>query len=245
MLIKSLVAVAIVTAGLIGIAAAQDATPAGGPPGQGAGRGMGQYHGVGGEITAINGDTLTLQTFRGETTTVKVTSATQIRKEGANAKLSDFKVGDRIMVAGEQDSKGVWVAQVLGQRNGQRGAGMGGQRPAPEDNGKTYIAGTVVSIDGTRLTVKKPDGAEQVIAVDDDTSFRNDRRESITLADVKVGDFVRGPGAVKSNVFVPTQLTAGANRPRQAPPSAAQPGVPPPDGASPSPAVPDSSSDRK
>ena len=30
--------------------------------------------------------------------------------------------------------------------------------------------------------------------------------ESITLADVKVGDMVVGPGALKAGVFVPTQL---------------------------------------
>lgn len=249
MRVKTLAAVAILVAGMTVVAVGQYA------PGQGGGRGMGQFHGVGGQITAINGDTLTLQTFRGETATVKVTSSTQIRKDGAEANLSDFKVGDRIMVAGEQDSNGVWVAKVLGQRSGQHGPGMGGQRgsgmgmggqrPAPEDNGKTYIAGTVTRIDGTRLTVKKLDGTEQVIAVDDDTSFRNDRRESVTLADVKVGDFVRGPGALKSNVFVPSQLTAGANRPRQAPPAGSQPGVPPADVPPQSPAPPDSSNDRK
>jgi len=31
--------------------------------------------------------------------------------------------------------------------------------------------------------------------------------ESITLADVKVGDMVIGPGALKAGTFVPTQLT--------------------------------------
>ncbi len=246
MRVMALAAVAVLAAGMIPVAAAQDSPPAGGPPPQGSGRGMGQFHGVGGEITAINGDTVTLQSFRGETATVRVTSSTQIRKDGAAAQLSDFKVGDRIMVAGEQGKDGVWVAQVLGQRTGQRGPGMGGgQRPAPQVNGKTYIAGTVTRIDGTRLTVKKPDGVEQVIAVDDETSFRNDRRESVTLADVKVGDFVRGPGALKSDVFVPSQLTAGANRSRQAPPADSQPGAPPADAPSQSPAAPDSGNDRK
>lgn len=33
--------------------------------------------------------------------------------------------------------------------------------------------------------------------------------ESITLADVKVGDSVAGPGALKSGIFVPTQLYVG------------------------------------
>jgi hypothetical protein len=249
MQMKTLAALAILTAGLSSIAVAQDTPPAGAPlqNGQRMGRGMGgEFHGVGGQIMAIDGNTVTLQTFRGDTAKVKVTGSTIIRKEGAAAKLSDFKVGDRIMVAGEQDKDGVWVAQMLGQRRGGEGSphggGMGGQRPAPEDNGKTYIFGAVTKIDGTRLTVKKPDGTEQVVEVDDDTSFRNERRESVTLADVKVGDMVRGQGAAKDGVFVPRQLTKGAGRPGQVPPSGAQPGVQPQSPPAPqSQVVPDSS----
>jgi hypothetical protein len=224
-------AVVILAAGLTGIAMGQDMPPAGAPPqnGQRMGRGMGgEFRGVGGEITAIEGSTITLHTFRGGTAKVKVTGSTIIRKEGAEAKLSDYKVGDRIMVGGEQDKDGVWIAQRMGQgRGGQGGGGMGGQRPAPEDNGKTYILGAVTKIDGTRLTVRKPDGTEQVVEVDDDTSFHNERRESVTLADVKVGDMVRGQGAAKDGVFVPKQLTKGAGRPGQPPASGAQPGVQP------------------
>jgi len=226
MRVHTVAAVAIVAAGLTGLAAAQDAPPAGAPQqgGPRMGRGMGMdFHGIGGQITAIDGSIITLQTFRGETAKVKVTESTKIRKEGADAKLSDYKVGDRIMVAGEQDKDGVWIAQMLGQRSGQggpRGGGMGGQHLAPEDNGKTYIFGVLTKMDGTKLTVKKPDGAEQVIEVDDDTSFHNEHRESVTLADVKVGDMVRGPGAVKDGVFVSKQLTTGVNHPRQTQPGA-------------------------
>ena len=82
----------------------------------------------------------------------------------------------------------------------------------PEDNGKTYILGEVAKIDGTKLTIRKPDNSEQVIEVDDDTSFRNERRESVTLADIKIGDFVRGQGALKNGVFVPHELHAGRAR---------------------------------
>ncbi len=38
--------------------------------------------------------------------------------------------------------------------------------------------------------------------------------ESITLADIKVGDNVNGPGSVKSGSFVPTQLVVRTPRPR-------------------------------
>lgn len=252
---RTLAAVAILSAGLMGIALAQDAPPAGGPPPQEGrmGHGMGMdFHGVAGQVTAIDGNTITLQSFRGETATIKATSSTKVRKEGADAKLSDLKVGDRVMVEGEQGKDGVWTATVVrsGRGGGPRGGGMGGPQMKPEDNGKTFIAGTVTKIDGVRLTVKKPDGVEQVIEVDDDTSFRNDRRESVTLADVKVGDFVRGQGAVKGDVFVPRQLTAGAMRPHQAPPAGASQDAPQgqpsaPDATPQAPPAPDSSSDKQ
>ena len=41
-----------------------------------------------------------------------------------------------------------------------------------------------------------------------------DAGESITLADVKVGDNVNGPGSVKNGSFVPTQLVVRTPRPR-------------------------------
>jgi hypothetical protein len=95
----------------------------------------------------------------------------------------------------------------MAERSGGLRGGMPQQKP--EDNGKTYIFGEVASIDGTKLTIKKPDNSEQVIEVDDDTSFRNERRESITLAEIKVGDLVRGQGALKNGVFVPKELHTG------------------------------------
>jgi hypothetical protein len=170
---------------------------------------------VGGQITAIDSSTVMLQTFSGEAAKVKITSSTRIMKDRNEAKLSDFKVGDRVFAAGEQDKDGVWSAQVFGQRSGGgsgRAGMMGGVPVKPEDNGKTFIVGELIKVDGTKLTVKKPDNTEQVIEVDDDTSFRNERRESVTLADMKVGDFVRGQGAVKDGVFVPKELNSGRAR---------------------------------
>lgn len=180
------------------------------------------FHGVGGEIVKIEGNTLTLTTLRGETAQVTVGDATRIMKERTEIKLTDLKVGDHVMVRGEQNKDGVWVA--TGMRVGMPG-GPGGQRMNPADNGKTFIAGKVTKIDGLNLTVEKLDGTSQVIAVDDNTSFRNPRRESITLADVKVGDMVHGTGAVKDGVFVAKELTAGARR--MGPPSDGGNGMPP------------------
>ncbi len=82
----------------------------------------------------------------------------------------------------------------------------------------------MTKIDGTKLTIKKPDNTEQVIEADDDTSFRSGR-ESVTLAEVKIGDFVRGQGALKNGVFVPKELNSGRAR------GVYQGATPPTDGA--------------
>jgi Domain of unknown function (DUF5666) len=245
MRVNILAAVAVLAAGLSGMAMAQDAPPPA-PPQDRPGRGMAAaFHGVGGQITAIEGSTITLQTLSGETAKVKITSSTRVMKDRNKAKLTDFKVGDRVFAAGNQGTDGTWTAQMLGQRTGgsPRGGGvMGGARSGsqikPEDNGKSYILGEITKIDGTKLTVKKPNNTEQVIEVDDDTSFHNPRHESVTLPDIKTGEFVRGIGAVKNGVFVPKELIAG--RPRR---SRQGVSIAPPPGDAPQSAAPEPSNE--
>lgn len=93
----------------------------------------------------------------------------------------------------------------------QQGGGPGG-RPNRgfnrEDLGKKFIAGEVKAINETKLTIARPDGQTQDIEVDENTSFKKGG-ESITLPDIKVGDFVRGPGELKNNTFVPKELMVG------------------------------------
>jgi hypothetical protein len=101
------------------------------------------------------------------------------------------------------------VNPEMAQRIEQGGAGRmmaGGFNP--EDLGKKFIAGEVKAINETRLTIARPDGQTQEIEVDENTSFKKGG-ESITLPDIKVGDFVRGRGELKENVFVPKELIVG------------------------------------
>jgi Domain of unknown function (DUF5666) len=178
-----------------------------GQAGHGQGRGgpegrRGQFAGQGtaGNITAIAGDTLTIKTLSG-TETVKVTGDTMFRRDREASKLADFKVGDTVFVMGDK-SGDTWTARMVASRTG-------GPTMNPDDLGKKFIIGEVTKIDGTKITIKRPDKQEQTIEVDDDTSFRNSRRESVTLADVKVGDRVAGRGSVKDGTFVPSVLTVG------------------------------------
>ena len=197
----------------------QQSGPGGPPAGQGQWRDLSRVMGT---IVSINGDQLVVKPESGDNVTVKLDSDVHIRKDRADAKLSDFKAGDKVMVAGTLGSDKVLNAKLLaggdfpqgGRMMGGAG-GMGTMGPVSPDEmvkmglGTKFIAGDVKAIDETRITVARPDGQTQTIEVDETTSFRNGKGESGTLADLKVGDRVMGRGEMKNGVFVPQTLRFG------------------------------------
>ena len=125
------------------------------------------------------------------------------------------------MVGGEPAGADTWTARVVASR------GQMDMQAMREDMGKKFIAGEVKSIDGTKLTVARPDGQSQTIEVDANTSFRKGR-ESITLPDIKVGDHVFGRGQLNSaGVFVPQTLNVGGMGMRMGMDSGDRPTLPP------------------
>lgn len=204
---------AMVSLVLFGLAAALPA-PAQGPSPQGERRGgmqrfMGQ--GVGGTITAMDAQSLTLQTAEGKTVTVKVSGETRWIKDRQPAAPRDFKVGDLVMAGGEQAGADVWNARIVAAVNPEAMQRMGGG-PSPEmmqrmreGLGREFIAGEIKAIDELRLTIARVDGETQEIEVDEETSFLRGR-ENITFAEFKVGDHVMGQGALKDGIFVPRTL---------------------------------------
>jgi hypothetical protein len=200
------VLVVIVLSTALGWSQAPD-TPAGAPqgaPSQGSSRharGGAGWPGFGGTITAISETSMTVKTLDGQTAQVNLSDKTQFRKERQPAKLSDFKVGDDIVVRGEQKD-GVWQAEVVAARRAGQMAAM------REGLGKQFIVGEVKAINGTQLSIERPDNVTQTITADENTSFHKNN-ESITLADIKVGDHVFGRGQLKNDVFVPTVLNVG------------------------------------
>ncbi len=203
-----IVIILVLTASLAAFAQTNEpGTPPQGPGGPGQGREPGGRPGVGGTITAISGDSLTLKTMDGRIVTVKLNDKTRFRKDRQDAKLSDFKVGDTVMVRGEQASDGTILAAGVMARSGA-GAFTGTPQQFREGLGKQFIAGEIKSIDGLKLTIARVDGETQTIAVDENTSFRK-QGESVTLADLKPGDHVFGRGEVKDGVFVPAVLNVG------------------------------------
>jgi hypothetical protein len=219
-------------------AMAQDA-PAQGGGGRQRGQfaGGGQFAGmprVGGEVMAVSGSTITVKTEDGAVMQIVTTDNTRIMKGrpndgGATVKAADLKVGDGVMAVGNLDApnKTLHAAMVMATDAAQ-------VKALKENLGKTYIVGKVsaIDMDNAKMTVARQDGVSQVIGFDETTSFRRghlvpnrtgadqqdngtgapkgDRNpESITLADVKVGDTVAGRGSVKGGTFVPTELTIG------------------------------------
>lgn len=170
-----------------------------------------------GKVTAVSKDSLTIAPLTGgDAVAVKVSDTTRVVKDRQPFKLEQIKVDDVVFARGELKNNSMQAAVVsvvnpeMIQRM-QQGGGPGG-RPNMgfnrEDLGKKFIAGEVKAINETKLTIARPDGQTQDIEVDENTSFKRGA-ESITLPDIKVGDFVRGRGELKENVFVPKELMVG------------------------------------
>ena len=203
---------------------------------------------VRGVITAATVDHLTVKQENGQICQVVATDNTRIMKQRQPVKLADLRAGDGVGAAGVLDaSTRTMHAAVIFVVDAEQ------IRKAQENLGKTYVTGRITAIEDLRLTIARPDGVAQVVEVDEGTSFRKggrgggnllgaagagggetsssgkgatragDSGESITLADVKVGDIAFATGALKGGVFHPIEFhvapprhrrDAGANTPQ-------------------------------
>jgi hypothetical protein len=162
-----------------------------------------------GKVTAIHDSSLEVVDMNGDTVTVKISGQTEFRKDRQPAKRTDFKVGDVIVVRGEENADHSWTAQMVAARsmNGPKGrggaGGAGGGRFAQTGTlGKDYVAGEIKSIDAPKLSVLRTDNVTQTLELNEETSLRKGR-DSITMADIQPGDHLFARGAVENNVFVP------------------------------------------
>lgn len=176
-----------------------------------------------GKVTAIAKDSLTIAPMMGgDPVTVKVSETTRVTKERQPFKFEDIKIDEVVFARGELKNNTMQAAIVgvvnpeMVQRIQQGGGPGGGQNMGGfkrEDLGKKFIAGEVKAINETKLTIARPDGQTQDIEVDENTSFKKGG-ESVTLPDIKVGDYVRGRGEIKDNVFTPKELIVGRGQMR-------------------------------
>src|SRR5579859_5889914 len=192
----------------------------------------GRQFGTAGLITEISGSTLKIKQPNGANATVTVTAETRFRKDRQDAKLTDFKVGDNIMVRGESSGENSWTARIVASAPSQADMQEAQQR-MKDAMGKTMVIGDVKSVDSPKLTIQRIDGVEQTIEADENTSIRRGGRpgmggggdrsrqgaqsgagnvvaggggESITLADIKTGDTIVARGELKDGTFVPAAI---------------------------------------
>lgn len=203
-------------------------------PGDQAG-GRAQFAGmerVVGTVVSVTGDVVTVKAEDGTVYQVTTTANTRVVKgQGTTVKVADLKAGDGAMALGNMDAPNKTLHAALVMVTDAETL-----KKARENLGKTYISGkvTAIDIDNLKMTLTRPDGVSQTIGFDESTSFKRGGRmgrgnigaatgtsaptapleggESITLADIKVGDNVAGTGSLKGGVFVPGQLNVAAPR---------------------------------
>lgn len=192
MLIAALAAVAALVIGTSVAMARQSTTAVDAQygPGPGQGHGPGRpgpgKHMMAGEVTKIDGSTITLKTLKGEEKSVQVDGNTKYRKPpDGQASLADVKVGEKI---------GVMLDPASQDPNLLAKAIMIGEPPARG----SAVVGDVVSVNGDTLTIKTAGGAEKQVQL-----------PAITQGS-RVGVQLGPDGAVRGVMYNPPQRPQGA-----------------------------------
>ena len=196
---------------------------------------MGSGRMVRGTITAVAPDKLTLKTEAGETYFVALTPNTQLRHGRDQLKLADVHAGDGVGAMGEVDQPnktvhalfvGVITADDLKKAREAMGKTFISGTVTALDETKITILRTdkvtqTIQVDEDTSFRRGGRGLQMILGENGSGSgagpgtrpnrpanATTDQQagESITLADIKVGDLVAGPGALKNGIFTPTQL---------------------------------------
>lgn len=165
--------------------------------------GMAEFeaHSIRGDVTGVSGNNLTVKTEEGQVYTIETGPNTHFRKQRDEIQITAIHPGDMIAAMGDKDAKahtlGAAFVMVIDKARYEQ---------MRADFGKTWTAGVVQSINGTNITIKRPDNSTQIVAVDENTSFRK-RREDIILPDIKPGDNLTARGALHDGAFLATLVT--------------------------------------
>lgn len=213
------VILAMLCASLAAPAVAQDSHNGGGPESMVGPNGRG----VMGTVTAVAPGGFTVKTADGEAWKVTVGDNTRITHDREPASMKEVKPGCGVLAFGQADASvpntlhAVFASYQTAEEVKTRFATFG----------KTWIAGKVNAIDGTKITVtvQKPGESAPTnltFTVDETTDFKKGREE-VTLADLKPGDYVMGKGAIRAGTFVPSELTIRRPGERHSHPTASDP----------------------
>lgn len=198
-------------------AATIPATPS--ASGQHWGGGQGHAPGIFGTVSAISGNSITVnskgfgQTPTATTYTVDATNAT-VTKNNAASTVSSIAVGDTISVQGTVSGTNVTATTIRdGVTMGGMGRGFGGRGSG--------IVGTVASINGTSLTVTskaRPNASgttatATTYTVDASSATVNKNGAASSVASIAVGDTVMIQGTVSGTSVTAKTINDGMPQP--------------------------------
>jgi outer membrane lipoprotein SlyB len=152
------------------------------------------HHGVGGEVTAINGDTITVKNPHGDTGTIVTNSDTQFIVNGEDGSLADISVGMFAGARGEMNEDGTQVTATQVRASDEM----------PHRKDHHGVGGEVTAINGDTITVKNPHGDTGTIVTNNDTEFTVNGEDG-SLSDIKEGMFAGARGEMNE---AGTQVTA-------------------------------------
>ncbi len=157
-----------------------------------------------GSVLKVAGDTYLVKTPQGAVYKVATSVNTHFVRGEQETASGSIHAGDTVLAGGELDEKQHVLGAIFLAAVDAKQLEEFDRRRA--EFGKTWLAGTIVSIHGTQLQVKRPDDVTTTVTVDENTSFRK-RHESITLGDMRVGDGLTARGTMGKSAFAGTFLT--------------------------------------
>ena len=182
--------------------------------------GQGGIHanGVGGTVSAISGNTITLTAKQFQrptaaatsnasspttvTYTVDATNAT-VQKSGATSSVSSIAVGDTLMVQGTVSGTNVTATKI---NDGVMPRNMGtGMQNLPTGNGQPIVGGTVSAVSGTSISITNTGGATYTIDATN-AKVTKDGVSSATISNVSVGDSIIVQGTVNGSAVTGTTI---------------------------------------
>ena len=147
--------------------------------------GPGHRGGVGGEVTAVDDNSLTIENRNGESVTINITGDTQvmIAETQSEGSLDDIQVGSNVRVMGRPN-----------EENGPIEARNILVLPAGDMAG-----GRVTTVEGSTITAENPKDGTVTIVANDSTQFRLGKDGEGSLADVTTDKGVMAFGEIQED----------------------------------------------
>lgn len=165
-----------------------------------------------GTIQSVTAGSFVVTGRDGKAYTVKTTAATKVLTQTA-ARLSDIKAGDMVRIVAEKAQDGSLTALSVQDMPAGLGFGPGGRGGVRDaTSGRVFVAGSVVGLRGTSLSVASAGGAATTVAVP--ASAKVSRTTTLPLTSLAVGTRVAAMGTLNADgsLSAQTVMVVGAKR---------------------------------